>query len=608
MSRHVLAATGVDGREVAREERPAAPSLTLVAAYGDLHACDYVTVSQGESVGLYARDPGGTWDAVSPGTDAVTTDEMRLWFELTHHYPGPGGADPNHPLGRAPQPGAVGRIDERRAVALVQEHIAAGGLDYPAQGLAADRFAAGWSVYAPVDVDDSDPLAFLDMPVGRSVFLVGDTGRIKEVTSAIPPGQADALFTAEEAFVRRTPAEEAFMNDLKAEFERLDARSGQPGAIADFTVVGPPPEDMTAARVTALTDEIVRQLALCGPQRWERMVAAFSCAVSAETADLCFWQHERPVEARVPEQIALLVRRQRHLAAAMPAGPWLRLMIAVTKGPDGQAQVSTQYDYGDERLPDGQLLAPRHYRNDLAAYPRAEVPAWLRAHAGANGRRTASPRTESPHTASPRTVSPHTAPPRSAPPRQEAPQSPFVDSPLGWTARVVADQKRITYDGDSLTWEEIEWVRYPVSRTKHQGFLFPSMYSNTYTFGVGRYADSPKSLETLNWNKGGKRAEAPEAWLALVEFAQRVLEPRLLAERLDLIRRGGSFTIGEMHVHRDGLSLRGVMEADWGSLTDVEVANGLVWIHERGRQQSVRVSLSSANAVLLPRIVAAMAG
>ncbi|MCC8478794.1 hypothetical protein [Streptomyces parvus] len=78
MPRHVLAATRVDGREIAREERPAAPSLTVVAAYGDLHDCDYVTVSQGESVGLYARDPGGTWGAVSPGTDAVTTDRDAL--------------------------------------------------------------------------------------------------------------------------------------------------------------------------------------------------------------------------------------------------------------------------------------------------------------------------------------------------------------------------------------------------------------------------------------------------------------------------------------------------------------------------------------------------
>ncbi|SCG04646.1 hypothetical protein GA0115255_119301 [Streptomyces sp. Ncost-T6T-2b] len=151
-------------------------------------------------------------------------------------------------------------------------------------------------------------------------------------------------------------------------------------------------------------------MALCGPQQWERMVAAFSCAVSAETADLCFWQHERPVEARVPERIALLVRRQRHLAAAMPAGPWLRLMVAVTKGPGGQAQVSTQYDYGDERLPDGQLLAPAHYRNDLAAYPRAGVPAWLRAYAAADGRRTASPRMAPPRSRTPAPGRPPSAP------------------------------------------------------------------------------------------------------------------------------------------------------------------------------------------------------
>jgi hypothetical protein len=81
----------------------------------------------------------------------------------------------------------------------------------------------------------------------------------------------------------------------------------------------------------------------------------------------------------------------------------------------------------------------------------------------------------------------------------------------------------------------------------------------------------------------------------------------LLAKYLDLIRRGGSFGIGEVRVHRDGLTLRGVMDAAWGSLTDIEVANGLVSIHERGRKEPVRVSLGSANAVLLPRIVEAMA-
>ncbi|MGW1191435.1 hypothetical protein [Streptomyces sp. NPDC002559] len=591
MTHHVLTAVGVGGEPVAQEARTTPPPLAVVASYGDLHACDYVVVTQDVSVSLYARDHGGTWDLVCAGTDAATVDELRLWFDLTHHYPGPDGADEGHPLGRAPAAGAGGRIDSARAVVLVQEHISARGLDYPVHGLEADRFAAGWSVYAPVDIDDSDPMAFLDLPLDRSVFLISDTGRIKEVTTAIPPEQVRALFTAEEAFVRRAPVEESFMNGLKEEFERLDARSGQPGAVADFTVVSAPSQELIAGRVSALAHETAQQLALLGPVQWDRMTAVFSCTVSAETADVSFWDRERPMDVRVPEQIALLVRRQRHLAAAMPAGPWLRMLLTVAKAADGRAQVSTEYDYGDERLPDGQLLAPSHYRNDLAAYPRTEVPTWLTGYTGARGTRAERPCPE---------------PARAERPRPGPAERPFVDSNVGWSTHLVADRHRITYGRHTLGWDEVEWVRYPVSRTKHQGFLFPSMYTTTYTFGVGTYADSPEGLRDLGWSRGGKRPTDPAEWLALVDFVQRIVEPRLLAKYLDLIRRGGAITIGEMRVHRDGLTLRGVMDANWRSLTGVEVANGLVWIHEQGRPQAVRVSLGSANAVLLPRIVAAM--
>ncbi|MET9356732.1 hypothetical protein ABZY14_27635 [Streptomyces sp. NPDC006617] len=581
MTRHVMTAVGVGGEPIAQEVRPSPPPLVVVASYGDLHSSDYVTVAQGVSVSLYARDHGGTWDIVCAGTDAATVGELRLWFDLTHHCPGPDGTDEGHPLGKAPAAEAGVRIDAARAVALVQEHISARGLDYPVQGLETDRFAAGWSVYAPVDIDDSDPMAFLDLPLDRSVFLISDVGRIKEVTTALPPEQVQALFTAEEAFVRRAPLEESFMNGLKEEFERLDARSGQPGAVAEFTVVSDPPEELTAGRVSALTHEAAQQLALLGPAQWDRMTAVFSCTVSAETADVSFSNHGRSMGVRVPEQIALLVRRQRHLAAAMPAGPWLRLLLTVTKAADGRAQVSTEYDYGDERLPDGQLLAPPHYRNDLAAYPRTEVPTWLTDYAGAGVARAERPRPESV-------------------------ERPFVDSKVGWSTHVVADRHRITYGRHTLDWDEVEWVRYPVSRTKHLGFLMPSTYTTTYTFGVGRYADSPEGLRNLSWSRGGKRPTDPAEWLALVDFVQRVIEPRLLAKYLDLIRRGGSLPIGEVRVHRDGLTLRGVMDADWHSLTSVEVANGLVWVHEQGRSQPVRVSLGSPNAVLLPGIVAAM--
>src|SRR5918998_5566604 len=89
-------------------------------------------------------------------------------------------------------------MEATEAISLVSDWIRSRRLDYPTEGLAADRFEAGWSVYAPVDVDESDPMAFLDMPVGRSVFLVGDSGRIEEVSSSIPPQQAVDQFMAKE--------------------------------------------------------------------------------------------------------------------------------------------------------------------------------------------------------------------------------------------------------------------------------------------------------------------------------------------------------------------------------------------------------------------------
>ena len=85
-------------------------------------------------------------------------------------------------------------MNAEQAIALAVDWILQRGLDHPTKGLAADRFEAGWRVYAPVDVDESDPLAFLDMPVGRSVFLVGDSGRVTETSTSIPPRRAHEEF------------------------------------------------------------------------------------------------------------------------------------------------------------------------------------------------------------------------------------------------------------------------------------------------------------------------------------------------------------------------------------------------------------------------------
>ncbi|GAA2131579.1 hypothetical protein GCM10009727_24070 [Actinomadura napierensis] len=246
-------------------------------------------------------------------------------------------------------------MDAAQAISLVAEWIRSRGLDYPTEGLAADRFEAGWSVYAPVDVDETDPMAFLDMPVGRSVFLVGDSGRIEEVSSSIPPQQAEERFTARERA----------------------ARSSDGG----MRIVGPMPHDplagddidVVAAEASMLIEPIVQQLALLGPPEWEWLWAEFAFTVSAEIAHLRFSSYHRSVVVPVPESVAALVREQRGIVAMMPAGPWWRLLLTVTN----RGETTANYDYGDGPFPYDRLLAPEHYRNDLEAYPRPSVPAWL---------------------------------------------------------------------------------------------------------------------------------------------------------------------------------------------------------------------------------------
>lgn len=89
-------------------------------------------------------------------------------------------------------------MDPTQAIRAVAEHIHEARLDYPTIGLVADRFEAGWSIYAPVEVDASDPTAFLDMPVGRAIFLIGDSGRIEQVSSSTPPRVARQRFAEQE--------------------------------------------------------------------------------------------------------------------------------------------------------------------------------------------------------------------------------------------------------------------------------------------------------------------------------------------------------------------------------------------------------------------------
>jgi hypothetical protein len=275
-------------------------------------------------------------------------------------------------------------MEATQAISLVTDWIRSRQLDYPTEGLQADRFEAGWSVYAPVDVDDSDPTAFLQMPVGRSVFLVGDSGRIEEVSSSVPPQRAVDEFMAKEQMVQPNggSSDEA---DFMAEFERQFREAASDGAPAfeSFTVVDTPPDGgvtsaasddaATAEEASRLIEPIIQELAQLGPAGWEEFSAVFAFTVTSQIAQLQFSSEDRTGLVPVPQSVAELVSRQREVAARMSAGPWWRLLLTCTN----RGETTVDYDYGDEPFPEDQLVAPEHYRRDLEAYPRDHVPVWL---------------------------------------------------------------------------------------------------------------------------------------------------------------------------------------------------------------------------------------
>lgn len=275
-------------------------------------------------------------------------------------------------------------MEATQAISLVTDWIRTRQLDYPTEGLEADRFEAGWSVYAPVEIDDSDPMAFLEMPVGRSVFLVGDSGRIEEVSSSVPPKQAVDQFMAKEGMGRPdsgAAAEAEFMAEFERQFRQ--AASDGPPAFDSFTVVDEVPGDgatsapeddaAIAEEASRLIGPIIQELAQLGPAGWEEFSAAFAFTVTSQIAQLQFSSEDRTGLVPVPQSIAEQVSRQREVAARMSAGPWWRLLLTCTN----RGETTIDYDYGDDPFPEDQLVTPEHYRRDLEAYPRSYVPVWL---------------------------------------------------------------------------------------------------------------------------------------------------------------------------------------------------------------------------------------
>lgn len=272
-------------------------------------------------------------------------------------------------------------MDAGQAIDAVTQYVRSAGLDYPSAGLVADRFEAGWSVYAPVAVDTSDPMAFLAMPVGRAVFLIGDSGRIEQVSSSIPPQIARQRFVDEERILaQRASAADGFMGQLADAFGAASA--GRKPAAAGFTLVednaagggrAAARDEQIGAQASALLDPVAQELARLGPPGWQEFTAVFALTVRAGSAVCWFTTADGPQPVAVPEAVMARVREQRQVSAQMSAGPWWRLIMTVTV----VGQLEIRYDYGDQPFPDEQLQPAENYRADIDTYPRPGLPVWL---------------------------------------------------------------------------------------------------------------------------------------------------------------------------------------------------------------------------------------
>jgi hypothetical protein len=436
------------------------------------------------------------------------------------------------------------------------------------------------------------------------------------------------------------PAGEEFMTGLRDEVLRLDAEGGGAAGIGSFTVETPP--EAIAARAGALLGPIAQQVALLGPRGWSGFTAVFSLTVAGEIGQLRFWSGDgngngsgsgsgsnnsnnngsegRRIDVPVPEQIALLVRRQRHLAARLPAGPWWRLLLTVSHTAGTNARIATEYDYGDEPLPEDQLLPPENYRDDLAAYPRNDTPAWLTAYIaatkGSAPRRAPAPHAEpAPRRAASPGSGPRPAPapaagPAPTPPSASLPAGgPVLDATVGWT-HLHADPQVITYGRKTIALDEAEWVSYSAAQIAEKRFMFPTFYENKWEFRIGRYPFyGGKSTVTVLFSKGGRRAEQPEEWAFLVSLARQYVEPRLLEELVAQVRRGETVTVGgSLKVSREGIaSTRPRFSLPWESVSPAQLHNGVIWLYQRGVEKPlVNVPLGNPNAALIPDLFAVL--
>ncbi|WP_067806712.1 hypothetical protein [Mycobacterium sp. ACS1612] len=221
------------------------------------------------------------------------------------------------------------------------QNVGAAELDYPTEGLAANRSDSGWSVYTSESDDQKRPLE-------RPKSLVSDTGAIEQVSV-----HARAFGMSSLSSDGALP-----MHQFGRTSEGDDGGEVNGGAAQDsFTSEG--------------ADLIGQQLISLAPDDWLWCRAEFALTVADETAYVGYETADgrRLQLADVPDNITALVREQLNLTAVASAGSWWRLVFDISN----EAEIVVGYDYGDDPFPGDQLQPTKNYLDDMAAC-RAATP------------------------------------------------------------------------------------------------------------------------------------------------------------------------------------------------------------------------------------------
>ncbi|MEU6860359.1 hypothetical protein AB0B28_15995 [Glycomyces sp. NPDC046736] len=85
-------------------------------------------------------------------------------------------------------------MNEQAAIDRVREYAREKYPDYPTADLVAERFEIGWTIFPRPASGDIAPEDISTIRIGRTIFLIGDSGTIMEASSSLPPGQPEAEF------------------------------------------------------------------------------------------------------------------------------------------------------------------------------------------------------------------------------------------------------------------------------------------------------------------------------------------------------------------------------------------------------------------------------